>query len=132
MDSHTARRTDLQVAVAFSDERTEVIAHGEVDVATAPALRGALGEAEMRHLDDGVNGPIAVDLSGVTFIDSTGLGVLLGSARRGRRAGHEVVLRNPVPTVLRVLEITGLLRVFRLERDSHGAPEVRPRAAALA
>ncbi len=62
-----------------------VAARGEVDVATAPALRAAVDEALDRGPAD-----VVVDLPGVTFIDSTGLGVLIGARRRCLDAGRRV------------------------------------------
>jgi anti-sigma B factor antagonist len=55
---------------------------------------------------------IVLDLSQLTFIDSTGLGVLVGAQRRARETGGEVRLAGAAPGVQRVLEVTGLDTVF--------------------
>jgi anti-anti-sigma factor len=87
---------------------------GEIDASTAPALDDALS-----HLPIG-DGPVVLDLSGVSFIDSSGLRVLISLAGRARDEGRSVALRDPSPTVARLLEITGLAEMFEL--GTNGAP----------
>ena len=84
---------------------------GELDLATAPALRERVGEI-------GPDGPpkVALDFTGVGFVDSSGLGVLVGALKRLREAGgDDVVLLGVQEPVRKVFEITGLDRLFRLE-----------------
>lgn len=82
---------------------------GEVDVATAPRLRERLDEA----ID---HGPplLVVDLSSVTFIDSMGLGVLIGAAQRVDDVGGTLRLVIAEPRILKLFEITGLLEIFTI------------------
>jgi len=63
---------------------------GELDMATAPALGRALSDAIR-----GADTRVVVDLSGVTFVDSTGLAVLLNAARRATRAGLSLRVACP-------------------------------------
>jgi anti-sigma B factor antagonist len=87
------------------DDRTHVIApSGEIDAVTAPQLgRRLLGLA-----DQGKTG-VVVDLSHVTFLDSTGIGVLLNALRQlGTRHGR-LVLVCPTERVLRPFQVTGLV-----------------------
>jgi anti-sigma B factor antagonist len=58
---------------------------------------------------------VLIDLTGVTFMDSTALGVLVGAAKTLESSGGQVVLVADDPRVTRVIEITGLARVFRIE-----------------
>jgi anti-sigma B factor antagonist len=88
-------------------------AQGEVDVATAPVLRRALD-----GLDPAAQ-TVVVDLAGVTFLDSTGLGVLIGARRRFLPSGVRMLVINAIPTVWRVFKITGLIEPLRV----HAAPE---------
>ena len=83
------------------------------------ALRGALdvhGAADARlalHAAAGEgSGDLLVDLSQTTWVDSTGLGVLLGAHRRAGRAGRRLVLLDPPPSLGRVLRATRLDRVL--------------------
>ena len=83
-----------------------VVATGEIDLYTAPALRDSLvraGESSSR---------VVIDLTDVTFLDSTGLGVMLGALGRARDTDRSVALVGPTDMVKRVLQITQLDQVF--------------------
>ena len=82
---------------------------GELDLYSAPELERALAES----LDAGAR-TIVLDMLGVTFLDSTGLGVVTGAAKRARSAGGELVLVIDRQDVLRVFRITGLDRFLTL------------------
>jgi anti-sigma B factor antagonist len=83
---------------------------GEIDVATSPELDQAI-EGVLEHASS-----ITIDLSATTFIDSSGLGVLVSALKRARGLGHEsVTLRGVQEPVRRVLEITGLTELFAVE-----------------
>jgi anti-sigma B factor antagonist len=83
---------------------------GEVDMATAPRLRDALVQLAAEH-----PGCVAVlDLDGVAFIDSVGLGVLVGGLRRMRTAGGDLTLVCSTPRLTEVLMLCRLDRVFEI------------------
>ena len=82
---------------------------GEVDLYTAPQLRQSM----LGLIDDGA-AKVVVDLSDVTFIDSTALGVLIGGVRRLHAAGGAMALVVTTRPVGRVRSITGLDRVFAI------------------
>lgn len=85
-----------------------VRAYGEIDLATAPRLRDRLTEILHRH------GPhVILDLSGITFCDSSGLAAMLGTARRAELLGGELVLASPSPHLRKILELTGLDTIIR-------------------
>jgi anti-sigma B factor antagonist len=86
-----------------------VRADGELDVSTAPQLRQTITSA----LDDGGD-RVIVDLTAVTFMDSTTLGVLIGAHNRVRESGGFLGLVCPDDKVRRVFRITGLDKVFTL------------------
>ena len=88
-----------------------VTVHGEIDVATSPRLK-----TELVSLLDRDARTIVLDLSATTFIDSSGLGVLVGALKRLREHnGDAIVLRGLQEPVRRVFEITGLTDLFRIE-----------------
>ena len=87
---------------------TVVPLSGDIDLATAPALRARLTDL----LDGGCS--LVLDLRELRFIDSTGLGVLVGALRRVRADGRELRLAGPPPGVHRVFSVTGLDHVFRI------------------
>lgn len=82
---------------------------GSLDLATSPTVRAALLEAanEGKH-------EIVVDLSNVEFIDSTGLGALIGGHRRALENSGGVSLVVTEGPISRLLNITGLIRVFKV------------------
>jgi anti-sigma B factor antagonist len=82
---------------------------GEADLHTAPILRDALDQA----VETG-GGTIVVDLTGVTFVDSMMLGVLLGASRKLRPRGNELRIVADDPDVRRIFELTLLDRVLQL------------------
>lgn len=88
---------------------------GEIDLYTAPKLREALSGTE-GHTD------VAVDLRAVRFMDSMGLGVLIGARRRTVEGGGRFALACTEGPVLRVLDVSGLTTVFEVV----DAPEALP------
>ena len=82
---------------------------GEVDVYTAPQLR----EQVIQLVDSGVRHIIA-DLRGVDFLDSTGLGALVGSLKRLRTHDGSFTVVTSGGRTLRIFQITGLTRAFAL------------------
>jgi anti-anti-sigma factor len=89
---------------------------GEIDMDNAGQLVDAI---------ERVAGTAVVDLSGVTFIDSTGLQGLLRAKEAARQRGDGLILRHPSETVRRVLELTGLLDGFTVEGRAPGDPPGR-------
>ena len=108
---------------SVSSERTGaglgiVSLSGEVDIYTAPQFK----ECMLELIDTGVE-RLVVDMSGVTFIDSTALGVLIGGVRRVLTAGGAMALVVTNRAVERVLSITGLDRVFTIHATREAAFE---------
>lgn len=101
------------------DDRTQIVEpHGEVDALTAPQLgRRLLGLAEEGKTS------VVVDLSRVTFMDSTGLSVLLNAVRHLTSRRGRLVLVCPTERVMRPFEVSGLvghLQIFRSREDALG------------
>ena len=91
---------------------------GEIDLHTAPALRAALDSvvAEAAAASPG-GADVLVDLSGVGFMDSTGLGELVGAHKALGRAGGRLHLVVTSDRVARLLSLTGLDEVLDVHRD---------------
>jgi anti-anti-sigma factor len=100
-------------AVTASTEGTvRVLAvRGELDIGSAPVLRDAL----LRLIADEDVPDLVLDLSGVTFTDSSGLAVLLMAARRWNDAGRSMLLRQPSRILMRIVDLTGARAAFRIE-----------------
>jgi anti-sigma B factor antagonist len=102
------------------NDRTHVVSPtGEIDLLTAPTL----GRRLLGLVDEGKT-RLVVDLSKVTFMDSTGIGVLLNVLRRlGHRRG-QLVLVCPTERIMRPFEISGLvglLQIFSSREEALGA-----------
>ncbi len=91
-------------------EAPELAIRGEVDVSTSAALRD-----ELYGIVDGGARRVVVDCSEMDFIDSSGLGVLVGALKRVREKDGELVLKSLNPSARKVFEITGLTKLFTIE-----------------
>jgi anti-sigma B factor antagonist len=92
-----------------ADDVAVIRLRGEADLHTAPILRDALDQAIETS-----SRAIVVDLTGVTFVDSMMLGVLLGATRRTRPRGTQMRIVVDDPHVRRIFELTLLDRVLPL------------------
>jgi anti-sigma B factor antagonist len=112
---------ELNVTIEFgADSATSgptITAAGEVDIQTSPILEERLTSV----LDQGVSS-VVVDLGQVTFLDSTGLSVLIAAMKRCQTAGGSLRVVSPQPNVRRVFAITGLAEAFQLAPDDEDAP----------
>lgn len=95
----------MEVRTEVSDVAgwTVVSVYGEVDVATAPSLREQLIDL----VSDGSTN-LVLDLEGVDFLDSTGLGVIVSALKRARTQGGDLRLVCTQARIRRLFEITGL------------------------
>lgn len=102
---------DARVSVSrFGADSFVVAAGGELDLYTSERLRERLADALERG-----GRQLLVDLTGVTFMDSTALGVLVEAAKALKSSGGQLVVVADDRRVTRVIEITGLERVLRIE-----------------
>jgi anti-sigma B factor antagonist len=90
--------------------------HGDADLHVADELGGRVSQV----IDDGASA-VVVDLSGVTFLDSMALGILLTGLRRLRARGGRLRVVAPRGEIRRIFEITLLDRVFELDGSRHEA-----------
>lgn len=98
---------ELSVTSRQEGDRTVISVAGEIDVYTAPSLRERLNElVASGHYD------LVVDMEGVEFLDSTGLGVLVGGLKRVRSHDGSLRLVCAQEKILKVFRITGLTKVF--------------------
>ncbi len=101
----------LTIDVTTTDDgNTQVyVLHGSLDIATSPSLRAALLDAAAQR-----NHRILVDLTQLEFLDSTGLGALIGAHKRAIEFDGSIRLIAQEGQILRLLRITGLLDVFHV------------------
>jgi len=107
--------------VSLSDEAVDadtqlLRARGELDLYAAPELKRRLATA----IDAGKT-RIVVDLTDAAFMDSTALGVLIGALRRLRVRDGALAIASEQPTILRILEVTGMNQVLDLHSTAGDA-----------
>ncbi|MEO6570374.1 MAG: STAS domain-containing protein, partial [Ilumatobacteraceae bacterium] len=78
----------------------ELVIAGEIDAHTAPALAEAI---------TGAGPDLTIDMSGIEFVDSSGLRVLIDAHQAAESGGGSLTLSNPSPAVTRLLEISGVV-----------------------
>lgn len=85
-----------------------IVVHGDIDMAGGPTLEEVILSRENTH-------EVVIDLTDVSFIDSSGLRSLLGASRRAQARKSSVILRSVGPEVSRLLQITGTTDQFVIE-----------------
>ena len=100
---------EFQIEEKVAGQLPVIAVSGEIDVATAPQLRECLH----RVIAQG-DATIVLDLLGVTFLDSTALGVLVGALKRCRELGGELHVVVADSRIMKIFEITGLTNVFTI------------------
>ena len=94
----------LEIQVEEADGYTVCRPVGELDAYTVSSFRDALGRLATAP-------KLLIDMSSVPFVDSAGLGALIGGIRRAREAGGEVAVACNRPTLVRLLHTTGFDRI---------------------
>jgi anti-sigma B factor antagonist len=110
-------REGLLVHNRVDDGVTVVTVTGDVDVATCAALRDSLLQVIAGENFRG----LVVNLAGVSFIDSTGIGVLVGAWRRTKATDGDLALASPSRQAQSVLDATGLTKVLSIYRREEEA-----------
>jgi len=98
---------DLTLTTREADGKTIVAVGGEIDVYTAPKLRDKITELVAGGAYD-----LVVDMQEVEFLDSTGLGVLVGGLKKVRAHSGSLQLVCNQDRLLKIFRITGLAKVF--------------------
>ncbi len=110
MSGHPQRPGSLQISSALVDGAVRVSLQGELDLSCARQM-----EERLATIDEQMPARVVVDLSGLAFIDSSGLRMLLLADTRAREHGYEFVLLAGPEPVQRVFEMTGALDILRFE-----------------
>jgi anti-sigma B factor antagonist len=97
----------FEISDAVVDQLPIISVAGEIDAATSPALRERLLDQASKD-----NPTIVIDLTAVSFLDSTALGALVSVRQRCLELGGEVRLVINDPPIIKVFEITGLTEAF--------------------
>ena len=105
--------SDFSISSEAGGERVVVTVTGELDVHSAPQLREHLAAVATAGARE-----VVVDLTGTEFIDSTGIGVIVGALRRLRGQQGSLRLRGVSTPMLRVFQPTGLTRMMEIDLRS--------------
>jgi len=120
-----AEAVQLELSCRTGADGNQIISvTGELDIATA-----AQAYAYISEVIDSWPTPVSVDLSGLTFCDASGLGVLAKIARHARQAGRQPKLTSVRPSLLKLMRLTGLDGVFpelRRSLPAYSALAARP------
>lgn len=93
-------------------DRSVISVKGDIDAYGGHVLRDAITDSiELDH-------DVVIDLSQVEFVDSAGVGVLVGAHRAAQKAGRHFAIRRPSHRVSVLLEVTGLNRLFAIDEGA--------------
>ena len=98
----------------FEDGKLTLTLGGEIDHHSALALREKADELIFRLHPKRVY----IDLSAIEFMDSSGLGFIMGRFSLVRKLGGELYMKNPSPSVSRILSLAGMERIIKTERNT--------------
>lgn len=102
------RRRIVLLDIEMKKDTLFVRPNGELDLGVADQLRRTLDET----IEKGQAKNLVINLAKVSFVDSSGLGVLLGRYNRVSKNGGQVLIVSPQPQVRKVLDLSGLLRIM--------------------
>jgi anti-sigma B factor antagonist len=119
VDDVSAPPGEFELTSAYLGSNAHVLTvAGELDVATAPALRDELDRVSAEGATDAV-----VDLLAVSFVDSVALGILVDASKRTNAQGGTLRIVCDDRRIARIMEITGLDRVLRIHTTLRDALE---------
>lgn len=111
---------DIKVSTrSIRDQAQAVEVQGEIDVYTSPRVKETINELiEKGHYH------LVINLEGVRYIDSTGLGVLIGALKKVREHSGRILLVCTNPQIKKIFNITGLVKIFEIFKDEDEAMQV--------
>ena len=108
--------TDYGYEIKARDRLLCIYLYGEIDHHSAVSLREELDELILQRQPR----RLVLDLSRIEFMDSAGLGLLMGRYRLVRDLGGSMALTAPGPRVLKILRLAGMERFFEIEQAAKG------------
>ena len=99
----------METTTANHDGKMVLSVNGRIDTSTAPELEKAIN----REIEGG-NRKILLNFSGVTYISSGGLRVLLATAKKLKNPGDKFGLCNLSPEVMKILKLAGFTSIFSI------------------
>ncbi len=100
--------------ISYVDETLTAALSGEIDHHRAVSVRAGIDEAMYRELPK----TLVIDIGGVDFMDSSGLGLILGRYTKAKEIGTMLVIRNPSARAEKMLKMVGIDRMIKIENQS--------------
>jgi anti-sigma B factor antagonist len=100
----------FEVSCVEDAEHAQLSLRGELDMSSSPVLTRELELVESHHPKE-----ILLDLAELSFMDVSGLRTILDAARRARKVGSSVVIANPLPHIVRLLELTAIDQTLEVQ-----------------
>jgi anti-sigma B factor antagonist len=121
MTTRSARIADFGVAASFVEEQAVLAVRGEVDMVTSPTL-GCFVDAAI----DSGHSSVVLDVAELDFMSVSGMGVIASGAFRLGLSGGALTIRSPSAMVRRLLDITGLATLVRVEEPQASSGHLGP------
>jgi anti-sigma B factor antagonist len=102
----------LEIRVHVTAGRCEMVLSGELDVSTAPLLRHRMAE-----VTDELDTELVLDIAALTFIDSTGLSLIVSEHKQLKARGAELIVLSPTRMARRLFELSGLDSVLSIRPE---------------
>lgn len=107
---------DLDVRWTENRRQMNVSLGGDLDATSSKELKRTLEAA----IDEGKPSSVVIDCSGLNYIDSTGLGVLVSAMKKVREHGGTIRIINLKPYLQKIFRVTGLTGIFEIEETTNG------------
>ncbi|MBR0518367.1 STAS domain-containing protein [bacterium] len=109
---------DIKVDVKEGEGCNILNVCGDVDVYTSPKVKESINALIEKEIYN-----IVVNLEDVRYVDSTGLGVLIGALKKVKEHNGNIVLVCTNPQIKKIFQITGLVKIFSIFANSEDAIE---------
>jgi len=107
------------VDAAYADNLLAVRINGEIDHHTAASIRSDIDREIFFYRAD----KVVLDLSGVSFMDSSGLGIILGRYAKIKELGGTLAILDPTPEILKILKLAGADKLVAIKCSAKAARE---------
>ncbi len=92
-------------------EALEIVLTGELDIDSSAEFQDELTKLFTQN-----QGNIYVNVENLSYIDSTGLGILIGAMKKVKEKENEIILVRPQNSMIKLLNITGLDKIFKIQK----------------
>ncbi len=101
--------SEFAITKAVSDNKTQIVLSGEIDIYTSQTFK-----TELNEIVNQTKGDIYLDCRDLSYIDSTGLGILVGALKEIRKENNDIYISNLKENIKKLFVITGLDRLFKI------------------